>query len=393
VWTGFDYLGEPTPFERQAKSSYFGIVDLCGIPKDRFYLYRSHWRPDTTTVHLLPHWNWPERVEKPVPVFVYTNGDEAELFVNGKSQGRRTKGAVPPAPDNFAKEKPVQASSLQRENPPAAAVDGDQNTRWSAASSNSDQWLEIDLGQEQPLKCFVIDFEREAKNYAYTIETSRDHAQWKNCVTQSASNEPQWGGPRTAIHDVDVAGRFVRIRFNELRAGAWASLREFRVCPQHAEASYYDVTYDYRLRWNDVIYEPGMLEAIAYKGGKRIGTATVQTAGPPESLRLTADRHKLDATGDDLAYILVEAVDKDGNLCPLEANGVHFEIEGPGEIAGVGNGDPLSTEPFQSQDCKLFFGKAMLVLRAAEGQNSDINVAASSAEVLGDRIRIERSKP
>ena len=62
VWTGFDYLGEPTPFSQEAKSSYFGIVDLCGIPKDRFYLYRSYWRPDTTTVHILPHWNWPDRV-------------------------------------------------------------------------------------------------------------------------------------------------------------------------------------------------------------------------------------------------------------------------------------------------------------------------------------------
>jgi beta-galactosidase len=70
VWTGFDYLGEPTPFSREAKNSYFGIVDLCGIPKDRFYLYRSYWRPDTTTIHILPHWNWPDRVGQNVPVFV-----------------------------------------------------------------------------------------------------------------------------------------------------------------------------------------------------------------------------------------------------------------------------------------------------------------------------------
>ncbi|MHC4521439.1 MAG: glycoside hydrolase family 2 TIM barrel-domain containing protein, partial [Planctomycetota bacterium] len=80
VWTGFDYLGEPTPFNQQARSSYFGIVDLCGIPKDRFYLYRSYWRLATTTVHILPHWNWPDRVGQKVPVFVYTNGDSAELF-------------------------------------------------------------------------------------------------------------------------------------------------------------------------------------------------------------------------------------------------------------------------------------------------------------------------
>ncbi|MBN2514271.1 MAG: glycoside hydrolase family 2 protein [Sedimentisphaerales bacterium] len=90
VWTGFDYLGEPTPV-RQSRSSYFGIVDLCGIPKDRYYLYRSLWRPEETTVHILPHWNWPDRVGKNVPVFVYTNGDSAELFLNEKSLGKRTK--------------------------------------------------------------------------------------------------------------------------------------------------------------------------------------------------------------------------------------------------------------------------------------------------------------
>src|SRR5690606_5299377 len=85
VWTGFDYLGEPTPFERDARSSYFGVLDLVGLPKDRFYLYRSLWRPDTPTVRLAPHWNWPGREGQPTPVVVYTNGDSAELFLNGKS--------------------------------------------------------------------------------------------------------------------------------------------------------------------------------------------------------------------------------------------------------------------------------------------------------------------
>ena len=91
VWTGFDYLGEPTPYSKQARSSYFGIVDLAGIPKDRFYLYSSHWRPDVTTVHILPHWNWPDRIGQNVPVYVYTNGDTVELFLNGKSLGKQTK--------------------------------------------------------------------------------------------------------------------------------------------------------------------------------------------------------------------------------------------------------------------------------------------------------------
>ncbi len=119
VWTGFDYIGEPTPYNKDKtnllnftdpkekarmkaelakmgkqippRSSYFGIVDLCGFPKDRYYLYQSKWMPNKPMAHILPHWNWPERVGKVTPVFVYTSGDEAELFLNGKSLGKRKK--------------------------------------------------------------------------------------------------------------------------------------------------------------------------------------------------------------------------------------------------------------------------------------------------------------
>ncbi len=121
VWTGFDYLGEPTPYnqdstnalnfaneqERQAamaqmaklgnrapsRSSYFGIVDLAGFKKDRFFIYQARWRPELPMVHILPHWNWPERAGQKTPVHVYTSGDEAELFLNGVSQGRKRIGA------------------------------------------------------------------------------------------------------------------------------------------------------------------------------------------------------------------------------------------------------------------------------------------------------------
>lgn len=95
VWTGFDYLGEPAPFFDElsvSRSSYFGIFDLCGFKKDRFYLYQSRWRPDYPMAHILPHWNWPDRVGKITPVFVYTTGDEAELFLNGTTLGRQKKG-------------------------------------------------------------------------------------------------------------------------------------------------------------------------------------------------------------------------------------------------------------------------------------------------------------
>jgi beta-galactosidase len=120
VWTGFDYLGEPTPYEKDSteilkftdpsqqerankefaerktnavpsRSSYFGIVDLAGFKKDRFFLYQSHWRPNLPMAHILPHWNWPERIGLLTPVHVYTSGDEAELFLNGKSLGRKKR--------------------------------------------------------------------------------------------------------------------------------------------------------------------------------------------------------------------------------------------------------------------------------------------------------------
>lgn len=93
VWTGFDYLGEPTPYytDWPSHSSLFGIIDLAGLPKDRYYLYRSHWNKKEETLHILPHWNWEGHEGEIVPVFVYTNHPSAELFINGKSQGKRTK--------------------------------------------------------------------------------------------------------------------------------------------------------------------------------------------------------------------------------------------------------------------------------------------------------------
>jgi beta-galactosidase len=104
VWTGFDYLGEPTPYfawnqprdekDWPARSSYFGIVDLAGFPKDRFYLYQSQWTTAATApmVHVLPHWNWAGREGQAIPVMAYTNAEEVELFLNGQSLGRKRKG-------------------------------------------------------------------------------------------------------------------------------------------------------------------------------------------------------------------------------------------------------------------------------------------------------------
>ncbi len=148
------------------------------------------------------------------------------------------------------------------------------------------------------------------------------------------------------------------------------------------------MTNTYRLRWNDVVYEPGEMKAVAYKAGKKIGQAVMRTAGEPAAIRLTPDRAQLAATGEDLAYILVEALDRKGTLCPLADHLVHFEIDGPAEIDGVGNGNPLSLEPFQSDSRRLFYGKAVLILRTVEGQRGAIRVTARSAGLEDGRVRL-----
>jgi beta-galactosidase len=248
VWTGFDYIGEPVPFvaegwgsfpkrkisrAEESRISSFGIVDLVGIPKDRFYLYRSHWAPEKTTIHILPHWNWPDRVGQTVPVYVYTNGDAAELFVNGVSHGRRSK-------------QPGAEKAIDR----------------------------------------------------------------------------------------------------------------------------------YRLRWEEVRYEPGEVHAVAYRDGQVLGEASVRTAGEPAALRLTPDRTALRADGEDLAYILVEAVDADGVLCPLAMHEVAFAVDGPSTIAGVGNGDHHFPHEFDADRVPLFYGKAMLILRTHEEAAAPVTVTA-----------------
>jgi beta-galactosidase len=391
VWTGFDYLGEPTPFSQQARSSYFGIVNLCGMPKDRFYLYRSYWRGDVTTIHILPHWNWPDRAGKNVPVFVYTNGDSAELFLNGKSLGRRTKGQLPERPANFAQGKPATASSVEsgKGNIAANANDGDSSTRWCAADAGTEQWWQVDLGGIQPVCYLAIDFEKEAKNYGYQIKVSTDASTWQSVVSKSTSRFPQWGGPTQAFHEVNVEARYVRIEFTELQSGVWASIREFGVYPEKVESDYYTVTYNYRLRWNDVVYEPGELKAVVYKDGRKIGQAIMRTSGKPASIRLTPDRKELAATGEDLCYILVEALDNKGTLCPLAENPVRFKVEGPAEIAGVGNGNPLSLEPFQSDSRKLFYGKAMLILRTKDGQAGRVRITAESDGLAPAEVAVQ----
>jgi beta-galactosidase len=254
VWTGFDYLGEPTPYggdsatmltftnpevrarmesdlKRTGKilvpsrSSYFGILDVAGLKKDRFFIYQARWRPDLPMAHILPHWNWPERIGQVTPVHVYSSGDEVELFLNGKSLGRR-------------KREPLQ----------------------------------------------------------------------------------------------------------------------------------------YRFRWDDVKYEPGELHAVAYRAGGKWAEDFVRTTGPAARLVLRPDRTSISADGHDLSYISVTVADRAGMQVPRADNLVHFELEGPGEIVAVDNGDATSHSPFQAHEMKAFNGLCLLIVRLQKGAAGSFTV-------------------
>jgi beta-galactosidase len=228
VWTGFDYLGEPTPYYA-SRSSYSGIVDLAGFPKDRYWLYQSRWRPELPMAHLLPHWTWPERVGQVTPVHAFTTGDEAELFLNGRSLGRRKKGPL-----------------------------------------------------------------------------------------------------------------------------------------------------EYRLRWDDVAYEPGELKLMAYRQGKPWATASVATAGAASRLALAADRAEIAADGNDLSFVTVRIADAAGQTVPRSAPRIRFSVDGPGEIVATDNGDATSFEPFVSTSREAFGGQALVIVRGRRGEAGPFKLRAEA---------------
>lgn len=221
VWTGFDYLGEPSPYDTDAwpnHSSMFGIIDLASIPKDRYYLYRSVWNDGDPTLHVLPHWNWEGREGEVTPVFVYTSWPEAELFVNGVSQGRRRKS---------------DASPMER----------------------------------------------------------------------------------------------------------------------------------FRLMWNEVRYAPGELKVVAYdQNGCVAGEKVVKTAGKAAGIRLVPDRAELNADGEDLAYINVSLVDRNGTMLPCDSRLVKVKVSGAGHFRAIANGDPTSLEPFHLPQMHLFNGQLTIIV-------------------------------
>ncbi|WP_297089946.1 beta-galactosidase GalB [uncultured Draconibacterium sp.] len=228
VWTGFDYLGEPTPYYN-ARSCYNGIIDLAGFKKDRFFLYQARWRPDFPMAHILPHWNWPRREGKITPVHVFTSGDEAELFLNGKSLGKKKKGE-----------------------------------------------------------------------------------------------------------------------------------------------------YEYRLRWDDVLYQPGTLKVVTYKNGKVWAEEEIRTTGEARKLTASADREIITANGNDLAFVTVKVCDEEGLMVPKSMNRIDFEISGPAEIVATDNGDQTCMTSFTSLQRKAFNGMALAIVRTQKGQPGKIILTAKS---------------
>ncbi len=361
VWTGIDYLGEPTPYWKESRSSYFGIVDLTGVPKDRFYLYRSHWNKQAETIHVLPHWNWEGLEGKPVPVYVYTSGDRAELFLNGRSLGMRKKGELSAVP-NMLKGAKVTASSSERDkgNLPELAIDGDGKTRWCASSRHFPEWLQFDMDGERSFAHAQVDFESDYAGYAYELQTSMDGVAWTTVFAKKKGEKtyPTWEKPVTA--------RYVKVVVLDADKRLFASIRDVYidkdpVPPRYS--SYYDVCAKYRLRWFDVPYEPGELKAVAYRGETKLGETVMRTAGEPAAVKLTVEP-KLGGEPDELIWVQVDVVDAAGVRNPLAMDRVSFKLSGPGRILGVGNGNAHAFEAFTKTDSHpLFYGKAVAVIR------------------------------
>ncbi len=390
VWTGIDYLGEPTPYvpsiikdlpkRDYARSSYFGIADLMGLPKERYWLYRAHWNTKDHTVRVSPHWTWTG--VKSLPVYVYTDGDEAELFLNGKSLGRRRKGAPTEKPENLAAGKPVNASSVERRgdvvNAPANAVDGVHGTRWCAQNDAKGEWWQVDLGAVKDFASVLVTCEQDERRYAWTIRLSDDGTTWRDYAkkpldaTQNREAKP-------------VRARYVRVVFDDMKSGTWASIRDVIVSPRTDAFRinpYYDVCDRYRLRWFDVPYQPGELKAVAYKNGAAIGEHVVRTAGKPAAVKLLPEETALPADGETCVFVQVNAVDAQGTLEPWAKDRVSFKLTGPGKIMAVGNADPRAHESFMDvASHPLYFGRAVVVVRRDKGETGPITLTASAKDL------------
>jgi Glycoside hydrolase family 2 C-terminal domain 5/F5/8 type C domain/Domain of unknown function (DUF4982) len=376
-----------------SRSSYFGILDLAGFPKDRFFLYQAHWRPELPMAHILPHWNWPERVGQATPVFVYTSGDEAELFLNGKSQGRLCKAPKKTGlsdPDDLAYGKPASASTEEGGNVAANAVSA-TSKRWCASSGNKNEWLQVDLGNDEPLRTLVVTFEKPQTSYRYDIKGSVDGSTWQPLVAEANGS----GEGLTATHSVQGRARYIHVTITDLLTPAtWASIQSLGVfsvdkkpAPSSLAGAAKGVVTDehYRLRWNNVVYEPGELRVVAYKEGKPWAEDVMKTAGAAAKLLLNPDRSDIKADGQDLSFVTVTITDSLGVLVPRSKNVVEFEISGPGEIVAVDNGDATSFESFKGSQHSAYNGLALVVLRSKLGQTGNITLTAKSTGLQSEK--------
>ena len=400
VWTGIDYLGEPTPIVNgdmfgiktneceTARSSYFGIVDLCGIPKDRFYIYRSHWNAKDETIHLLPHWNWKGSEGKKIPVYAYTSGDEAELFLNGRSLGRRRKCALSELPNLLSGKKATASSSECRGgkilHAPEDALTDDWDQRWCASSEKSNEWWQVDLGLKTDFDTLILMEESPGRKYELVVTVSDDGRNWREYSRHA------YGSGILPVRRKESA-RYLRITFTRLEQGVWASLK--RVILRKGEDGallqnpYYDVCAKYRLRWFDVPYEPGELKVVAYRDGKRIGERTMRTAERPVAVKLTDD--PFNPKGARTRFVQVDLVDAAGTRDPLAMDRVSFRLEGPGKIVAVGNGNPRGYDVFTDVSSHpLYYGKAVAVVRLDEGATEPVRLFADVKGLKGALLEI-----
>lgn len=145
----------------------------------------------------------------------------------------------------------------------------------------------------------------------------------------------------------------------------------------------------YRLMWNDIKYEPGEIKVVAFdENGKSVEEKSIRTAGKPYRLELSVDRTELDADGKDLAYITVSAVDKDGNLCPIDDSMVHFSTKGAGTYRAAANGDPTSLDIFHKPQMPLFSGKLTAIVQAGE-KPGDLVFEASAKGLKSAKTSIQ----
>ena len=388
VWTGIDYLGEPTPYWEESRSSYFGIMDLCCVPKDRYWLYRSYWNPSADTLHLLPHWNWRGREGQKVPVYVYTNGDSAELFVNGKSQGMRRKGE-PASPKfvNMLAGAKATASSEEREgstgaHPAKDAIDGNGNSRWCAEGASVPQWLQLELPEPRAFRWVSIIMQRAWKDYGVALSLSDDGKVWRKVFEKKLDED------RKIAFAKPEKAKFLRFDITGSKSGYWASVREVLAGNEQAEPEdpCYAVCDRYRLRWLDVAYEPGEVKVVAYKDGQKLGEKTMRTAEKAVALKAAVEPH-LTADPNELTWIQIDAFDAKGVRDPLAKNRVKFALKGPGKILGVGNGDSTAMEAFTKVDSHpMFFGKVVAVVRR-EGPG-ELVLEVSSDGLKPDAVRL-----